>query len=282
MNFNLLNPNCQKSILISEDFCLDKSFDIIRTNFEVFTKELNLSNEQYKRFEILKQRYETNKDKYRKILTFVSQFSASLEDVQRTYNFYKNIWEANTTPIEVIYPVITPVEQWGTFNEKTGVLSENVTTSTQTIQLIERWLNSNYSTSNFGLYKKIIVKIYLNKNIPDTFSYDASFVEDCECQGGTHQVCCTQPCSHGGHRGCNRMPRGPKCGNMYTLCPNGVLVNGGCQKTSCQGWGAGFNRQTWRNKTLSIKRSINSVPNNYIIGFSKITFAVNNQQWKRE
>lgn len=282
MNFNLLDPNCQKSILISEDYCLDKSFDIIKNNFELFSKELNLSNDQFKRFEILKNRFEENKQKYQKYLTFVSQFSASLENVQNIYNTYKNIWEANTTPLEVIYPTFVPVSEWGDFNEKNGVLTEITSISNTSIKSITNWVNGKFSTERFGLYKNLVVRVYITKNIPNNFEVSASFKEDCDCQGGTHEVCCSKPCTHGGHKGCNKMPKGNKCGNMFSLCPAGVLLNRGCIKTTCFGWGSGFTQQTWKGKTLSIKRSINSVESNYIVGFSKINFKISTKQlWER-
>jgi hypothetical protein len=284
MNFNLLTPDCQNALLISDDFCLSKSFEIIENNFDLFSNELNLNDEQYKKYVILKERFENNKDKYRKFLTFVNQFSASLEDIQSTYNFYKDTWEANKTPIELLYPNLISVNLWGSFDEKTGKILENTTTSTFVVNQIKNWINTKYPPNSFYLYKKFVVLLYFQKNIPADFKFSATFKEDCDCQGGTSVVCCSGPANHGGSRGCNKMPVGPRCGNMFILCPAATLVNKNCTVGSCKGWGSGFNAQSWKGKTLSIDRKITSPNNNYFIGFSKITFSlnINTNTWERE
>lgn len=283
MSFDLLNPDCQNSILISDDFCLDKSFDIITRNFDYFSEKLYLNDKQQKRFTILKERFEKNKDDYRKLITFVNQFSSSLIDIQNIYNSNKDTWEAKDTPIEVSYPTLISIDTWGNFDEKTGRIIENTGQSLIMVKRIKDWVNSKYPVDKFYLYKNIVVRVYIKKNIPINFEFSSSYKEMCECQGGSQEVCCTRPCAHGGSQGCNKMPSGPSCGNMYSLCPGPRLVGRPCVVGSCRGWGSGFNEQNWRGKDLNINRKIISNSNDYFVGFSKLNFSLstNTFRWER-
>ena len=100
MNFDLLNTACQNAILISEDYCLDKSFDIIDNNLQKLSQDLESSSFDIEKFVILRQRYDKNKNLYNKFITFTRQFSSKLIDVQKTYDTYKNIWASNSTPLK--------------------------------------------------------------------------------------------------------------------------------------------------------------------------------------
>jgi hypothetical protein len=283
MNFDLLNTTCQKAILISENFCLDKSFDIIKQNFDVFAKDLGMSDDQFQRFEILLDRYEKNKNKYRKFLTFVSQFSASLEDVQRTYNRYKNIWSIVSTPMEIIYPTILPVEKWGSFNVKTGIINENFSISNTEVTKIENWVNNKFPEQEYGIYKNISIRVYFYFEKPVSYKMSASFIEKCYAGGGSSKVCCTGCSNFGGYAGCNRPgPGGNICGNMYDWCPAPYYNSTNCNTGSCKGWEKGQDKKTWKEKKLAISREIIFPNDKFFIGYQILRLQINNNNvWKR-
>jgi hypothetical protein len=282
MNFDLLNRDCQKAILISEDYCLDKSFDIIKKNFDTFAIDLGVTDDQFERFEILKEKYEKNKDKYRKFLTFVNQFSSSLEDVQKTYNQYKNIWSAISTPIEIIFPEITEISNWGTFDIKTGKIEKVVSSSTnKTITKVENWINSKFPENEYGLYKNISVRIYFYIEIPVKYNINASYDEKCFAGGASTKVCCGG-CGFKDNQGCNRM--GPKgshtCGNMYDWCPAPYYNSSNCATGSCKGWKSGENKSKWKQEKLKISKEIIFPNDKFFIGYDTINLSINNNRWK--
>jgi hypothetical protein len=284
MNFDLLNTSCQKAILISEDYCLDKSFDIIIQNFNVFSNDLAMTNDQFDRFQILKDKYEKNKDKYRKFLTFVSQFSSSLENVQQVHSQYKNIWSVISTPMEIFYPEILSIEKWGSFNIKTGEITEvNSVETAKTINNIETWVNSKFPENEYGIYKNISVRIYFYIEIPVKYKMNATYNEKCIVGGKSTKVCC-KPCGFGGFAPCNRM--GGKndhvCGNMFSRCPGAYYNSSNCATGSCSGWKSETDPKLWKGQDLKISREIIFNNDKFFIGYSKINLSINsNNSWKR-
>jgi hypothetical protein len=281
MNFDLLNTSCQKAILISEDYCLDKSFDIIKQNFDVFSTDLGMTDDQIDRFEILKQKYEKNKDKYRKFLTFVSQFSSSLENIQKVYDQYKDIWAVISTPMEIFYPNILPIEKWGTFDIKTGEITKvNSVATLNTIKNVETWVNGKFPESEYGIYKNITVRIYFYIEIPITYKMTASYNEKCTAGGKNTKVCC-KPCNVGGFQPCNRMGGGDSCGNMFTMCPANYYNSQNCVTGFCAGWSSDADPKTWKGRDLKISREIIYPNDRFFIGYNKINLSINNNAWKQ-
>jgi len=285
MNFDLLNTSCQKAILISEDYCLDKSFDIIKENFNVFATDLGATDEQFERFEILKEKYEKNKDKYRKFLTFVSQFSSSLENIQQTYNQYKDIWAAISTPMEIFYPELISIHNWGVFDIKTGKITKNNSlVSNNTVTKIENWVNNKFPEQEYGIYKNISVRIYFYIEIPIKYKMNASYNEKCIVGGTSTKVCCGG-CGFGGFAPCNRMGSSPKdhvCGNMFSRCPGAYYNSSNCATGSCSGWQQNKDKKTWKETNLNISREIIFPNDKFFIGYDKINLSINNNNvWKK-
>jgi hypothetical protein len=263
---DLLNTSCQDIVLISEDYCLDKSFDIIFKNFDILSSKLESKQKEVDLYKILKEKYNKNKEKYNKFLTFVDQFSSSLLDVMSAFNTNRDLWSIVNTPMEVIYPTIIYLEDWGTFNQKDGVLTKT-TASSNTQKHIEEWINYKFPYGQYGIYEKLNVRIYIQTKIPFTFSFKAEFNEACAASGGTMTICC-KPCDMGNDsKGCNRM--GPKgshvCGNMYDYCPS-ASHSSHCANGQCVGTGG---------KKLEINRKITLPDDSYLLGNDLLKFEVN-------
>jgi hypothetical protein len=235
------------------------------------------------RFEILLDKYEKNKDKYLKFLTFVSQFSASLENIQKTYDAYKNIWSIISTPLEIIYPALVPINNWGTFDIKTGNITEDIILSRNEVSKIVSWVNDKFPEQEYGTYKNISIRVYFYMEIAVPYKMSASFVEECYAGGASTQVCCNGCGISRGHQGCNRMgPDGKTCGNMYNWCPGPFFNSTNCASGSCKGWELGQNRNTWKSTRLSISRTITFPNDRFFIGYRTLRLRINNRNvWER-
>ena len=285
MNFDLLNTSCQNAILISEDYCLDKSFDIIDKNLQKITQDLESSSFDIEKFVILKQRYDKNKNLYNKFITFTRQFSSRLISTQNTYNNYKTIWENSSTPFEIIFPEIIELSEWGTFNKGNGVLLENKTTSKNVVDGVSKWINDKFPEQRYGIYKNINVNVFVWTDIPNKYSFKASLNEQCG-MSTTGSVGCDGYRPSLGHKGCNRMGTdwngrpngGHQCGNMYDFCYNPYLGNvsvGGTVVGSCRG----INQNK---KIMQIKTEIESPNDFYLLGYNQIKYTINkNNIWER-
>lgn len=284
MNFDLLNTSCQNAILISEDYCLDKSFDIIDKNLQKITQDLESSSFDIEKFVILKQRYDKNKNLYNKFITFTRQFSSRLISVQDTYNNYKTIWENSSTPFEIIFPEIIELSEWGTFNKGNGVLLENKTTSKNIVDDISKWINDKFPEQRYGIYKNITVNVFIGTDIPNVFKYTTKFNEQCGTATTTTAGC---PPPYLGHSGCNRMgtdwqgrPNGGHvCGNQYSFCFNKFLSSNtkieGTYSGSCKG-------KNHSNRILQVKSELESPNDFYLLGYNQIKYTMNkNNIWER-
>lgn len=286
MNFDLLNTSCQNAILISDDYCLDKSFDIIDKNLQRISQDLESSSFDIDKFVILKERYEKKKDLYNKFLTFTRQFSSRLISVQKTYDSYKDIWNSTSTPFEVIYPEILEVSEWGTFNKGNGILLENKTTSKKAVDNISKWINDKFPEQRYGIYKNITINVFIYTDIPNNFTFESTYNETCGmptvgtvgCDGGYRPSL--------GHHGCNRMgtdgngrPNGRhSCGNLYDWCWNsyfGIPKTTGSVTGSCKGLST-------PKKTMKIKSNLECENDFYLLGYNQIKYTINkNNIWER-
>jgi hypothetical protein len=313
MNFDLLNTACQNAILISEDYCLDKSFDIIEKNIQRISQDLTSSSFDIEKFLILKERYIKNKNKYNKFITFTRQFSSTLASTQNTFNTYKNIWQASNTPFEIIYPEIVDISEWGTFNKNNGNISEDSNLSKKSINNISKWINDKFPEQRYGIYKKIIINVFLSTNITNKFTFKTKHKEMCDTsQNDAFVLNCTR-LNVDGRRGCNRMETnrlgaptgGHQCGNLYSFCTNPYInqkgTAGGVTGTQqarvegsstgfCRGWPPGMEPRSVLNpgerpfsgKMLSINSSIECPNDFYLIGYKKVTFVLNTKNvWER-
>lgn len=312
MNFDLLNTACQNAILISEDYCLDKSFDIIEKNIQRISQDLTSSSFDIEKFLILKERYIKNKNKYNKFITFTRQFSSTLESTQNTFNTYKKIWEASNTPFEIIYPEIVDISEWGTFNKKNGNISEDSGLSKKSINNISKWINDKFPEQRYGIYKKIIVNVFLSTNIPNKFTFKAKHKEMCDTSQNDAFVLNCNRMNSPGSKGCNRMETnrlgaptgGSRCGNLYDFCTNPFVektgpVTGtrkarteGSTTGYCRGWPPGkepnsvlnAGQRPFGGKMLSVNSSIECPNDFYLIGYKKVTFFLNTTKniWERD
>ena len=289
-NFDLLNTQCDNAILIAEDYCLDKSFDILIRNFQFFEEKLNSFDDQSDKINVIKNRFIKNKEKYYKLLTFVNQFSASLENVNDVFNTYKNIWQTKNTPIEVIYDKLVPVTKWADFNQKNGRLTRFGSTTSSVLDIsreITEWVNINFVEEQYGIYNTIKVRLYIKGSVNDTFTFNGSYEEKCSANGhsnssgktGVMTVCCTGCGGLGGSRGCNRMgPNGRTCGNMYTYCPAGVDSTN-CATGTCKGWGEGTDPSKWSFKELNVSGTL-VYADTYLLGHDILTLEMINNRWR--
>lgn len=268
---NVVNYKCPDIILIDENYCLNNSFDIIQNNFKNLLEKVNVSDDIIKEREVIYNRYLKNKEKYDKLLSYVTQFSGNWVIAEQTYNTYKNIWSLKDAPIEVVYPGIVDIENWGVYEE--GVITEQTSKSDKVLPLILNWVNSKYPEGLYGVYEKINLRIYFRDFFFDTMKFSASYEENCEAGGGQATVCCTG-CTNWsglGHKGCNKsIINGRKnCGNMYEWCPGtsgrvtgfaggsvtrakGINNSANCATGSCLGWGEDFNKTQWKGKVLEV------------------------------
>lgn len=277
-NFDLLDTTCDDIILISEDFCLDKSFDILINNFQFFETELNKIDDQNDRVNIIRDRFNKNKEKYYKLLTFVNQFSASLENVHATFNRYRDTWQTKNTPLEVVYEKLVYINDWGTFNQKTGNITRKSDITNVTNEVLS-WANRNFIEEQYATYKNIKVRVYITADINDTFTFNGKFKERCGTGGVNAKVCCNGCGDLGGCKGCNRMgPDGRTCGNMYRYCPASVPSRN-CVTGACKGWKEGSNKNKWQFQDLSVSKNI-IYADTYLIGFDTLTLVSKNSKWE--
>ena len=263
---DIVDPNCQDIVLISEDYCLDKSFDIIQKNFEVLTTKLENKQKEVDLYKILREKYSKNKQKYEKFLTFVNQFSGNLLDVYYVFEKYRNIWSIINTPMEIVYPSIISLNNWGEFDKKNGILTKTLASQNTQKEILE-WTNYKFEYSLYGLYEFLNVRVYIDTSLPFNFSLNAEYDELCLANGGTKTVCC-RGCGFGSdNKGCNRM--GPKgthvCGNMYDYCPSGNHSTN-CATGQCTGSG---------NKKLQINKTITLPNDTYLLGSNVLKLKVN-------
>lgn len=288
-NFDLLDRQCDDAVLIAENYCLDKSFDVLVRNFQFFEEKLNSLDDQGDKINVIRDRFNKNKQKYYKLLTFVNQFSASLENVNGVFNTYRNTWQTKDAPLEIIYENLIPVTQWATFNQKNGKLTRFIPSTPSVITLsreIVSWVNRNFVEEQYGIYNRIKVRLYIRGNVTDTFTFNGSYKEKCSANGhtnsgktgGTLKVCCTGCGDLGGSRGCNRMgPDGRTCGNMYRYCPPSVNSSN-CQTGTCKGWGEGTNPKKWSFKELEVSGKI-TFADTYLLGHDTLTLEMRNNRW---
>jgi hypothetical protein len=283
-NFDLLNRQCDDIILISENYCLDKSFDILLKNFQFFEQKLNSIDNQNDRINIIKERFNKNKQSYYKLLTFVNQFSASLENVHQTFNRYRDTWQTKNTPLEIIYGELIPITNWGNFNQNNGTITRfNNDVNGQNRALgvtrqVTDWVNKNFVEEEYGVYNRIDVRIYIKGNVNDTFTFNGRYVEMCNPAGGNTQVCCNGCGALGGSKGCNRMgPNGRTCGNMYTYCPASVFSTN-CVTGTCRGWKANTNKATWQGEELKVTGRI-VFADTYLMGYDILNYQLINNRW---
>lgn len=302
------NTKAPRVILIDENYCLNDSFDIIQTNFQTLLNALNQLGDTFQGEKII-DRYYKNKEKYQKFLTFVTQFSGNWVSAAGTYKTYKNIWNNLGTPLEIVYPEIIDIGQWGNINTD-NTISENVAASLMHTNNILNWVNSRYPVDLYGLYKKINIRIYIQASTVDSFRFKVAYKEMCD-PGMGGKVCCdgcpnvasaygSHACNHSivnGHGG---------CANMYDWCPGRDRVQGfssrhhgnsrdeqvviakgyvhskECADGSCEGWGQGFNKKNWEGKLLEIDSSL-SGNDNRIIGTQILKLQLNetNLKWEK-
>jgi len=312
MNFDLLNTSCQNAILISEDYCLDKSFDIIDKNLQKITQDLESSSFDIEKFVILKQRYDKNKNLYNKFITFTRQFSSRLISTQNTYNNYKTIWENSSTPFEIIFPEIIELSEWGTFNKGNGVLLENKTTSKKVVNDLSKWINDKFPEQKYGIYKNINVNVFVYTDIPNKFNFKAKHKELCDTSyNDAFLLKCGGKCVSG--PGCNKMATdglgrptgGGRCGNLGEFCTNEWIDSKGTYggvtgtkkaKTTgqttgyCRGWPPGqepekafsANGRPFSGKMLQINSSLECLFDFYLLGYNQIKYTINKDNiWER-
>ena len=312
MNFDLLNTSCQNAILISDDYCLDKSFDIIDKNLQRISLDLESSSFDIDKFVILKERYEKKKDLYNKFITFTRQFSSRLISVQKTYDSYKNIWNSTSTPFEVIYPEILEVSEWGTFNKGNGILLENITTSKKAVDNISKWINDKFPEQRYGIYKNITINVFIYTDIPNTFNFKSKHKELCDTSyNDAFVVSCGGKGVSG--PGCNKMATdglgrptgGGRCGNLGEFCTNEWIDSKGTYggvtgtkkakntgKTTgyCRGWPPGeepkksfaATGRPFSGKMLQINSTLECPTDFYLLGYNQIKYTINkNNIWER-
>jgi len=263
---DIIDPNCQDIVLISEDYCLDKSFDIIQKNFDVLTKKLDNKQKEVDLYKILREKYSKNKQKYEKFLTFVNQFSGNLIDVYYVFEQYRNIWSIINTPMEIVYPTIISLDNWGEFDEKRGILKKTLASQNTEKQILE-WTNYKFEYSLYGIYEYLNVRVYVDTTLPFKFSLKAEYDELCLASGGTTTVCCRGCAFDRENKGCNRMgPNGSHvCGNMYDYCPN-ARHSTNCATGQCRGSGG---------KKLEINKTITLPNDTYLLGNNILKLKVN-------
>jgi hypothetical protein len=288
-NFDLLNRQCDDVVLIAENYCLDKSFDILIRNFQFFEQRLNAIDDQNDRINVIKDRFNKNKNKYYKLLTFVNQFSASLENVNNVFNSYRNTWQTKDTPLEIVYEDIVPVTRWASFDQKSGKLTRFSSITNANVRSIARdvteWANRNFVEEQYGIYNRIKVRLYIKGTVNDTFTFNGNYKEKCDANGhasgkatGVLKVCCNGCGDLGGYAGCNRMgPDGRTCGNMYRYCPPTKNSNN-CATGTCKGWGEGTNPANWTFKELKITGRI-VFADTYLLGYDTLTLELRNNRW---
>lgn len=295
MNFDLLNTACQNAILISDDYCLDKSFDIIDKNIQQIATDLTKTSFDIDKFVILNERYIKNKDKYNKFITFTKQFSSRLIDVQKIYDSNKQIWEATKTPFQIIYPPVVDLSEWGTFDQKTGILKENLNVSKTLINnTITKWINDNFPEQKYGLYKNIIVNVFVSTNFKKTFTFNCKYLELCDTSYNPDFIVKCSPCGNPGYQGCNRMGPGGshQCGNMFSWCPAPTQINTGSKSTGyCRGWEYGnkptllnydINKWLFTGKLLKIETTMESDFDFHLLGYNQLEYSINkNNIWER-
>lgn len=290
-NFDLLNRQCDDVILISDNYCLDSSFEILVKNFEFFENKLNSINKQDDKVSILKSRFDKNKQKYYKFITFVNQFSASLENVHAVFNRQRDTWQTKNTPLEIIYNEVVPITRWGTFNNRNGEITRNQNIISPIKKQIIDWVNQTFIEEQYGIYGNLRIRVYLSADITDTFTFNGRYDETCDAGGGSRTVCCN-PCGDPRRpsRGCNRMgtiyvdgvrKQGPGgCGDLGTWCPPAVHDTT-CATGTCKGWGGGYNPRQWRSHPLRVSRTI-QYNDRYLIGYDTLDLIMDSRSflWK--
>lgn len=222
MSVQILNKANTKSpnvILIDENYCLKDSFDIIQTNFKTLIGALNnLGSDNFYAQTVI-DRYNKNKIKYQQFLTMVSQFSSNWTDALQTYGKNINIWNNVYTPLEIVYPVIVPVSDWGQYIGTT--ITENPAISVSKINEMTIWINSKFPPALYDIYKKINMAVYFKGSFGVSLKFDVSYAENCAPASNTSKVCCEICPPRFPSKGCNHSVIGgrPACANMYDWCP---------------------------------------------------------------
>jgi len=281
---NLLEANkkCPDIILIDENYCLNDSFDIIQKNFTFLLEKLRSSESSSEESQIIYDRYEDNKEKYQKFLTYVNQFSGNWLAAVQTFNTYKDFWRLKNAPLEVLYPVIIDISQWGTHDK--GVIQEDTLKSQQTIEKVLKWANSVFLMKDFGIYENLNIRVYISATRSSSLEFKCYYDEECEAAGGSARICC-EGCnswSYLGYKGCNKsVVKGhQQCANMYEWCPGtsgkvtgfvggtrkgnkGITNSESCVEGSCVGWASDSDKNSWRGRRLEIEQKILSPQTDY-------------------
>lgn len=308
------NLRAPRIILIDENYCLNNSFDIIQTNFKTLLDGLNQTEDDFYARTVI-DRYNKNKVKYQNFLTYVTQFSANWMDTVKTYETYKNVWDNVNMALEVAYPTIIDIQQWGSYSNYRIV--ENTGTSYIHIQNILQWANSKFVNQNYQMYQKMNVKVYFYQKKQNTFLFDAKYKENCEVSGGSIEICC-DGCSGKfdyGHKGCNKsIVKGrTTCANMFDWCPvregsgnfgskvtgfakekggkasksnikvqKDIISTSQCASGNCRGWGRGFNAGNWSGQELKLNGSL-SGDDIILLGYQNVILNLNQTtlKWQR-
>jgi hypothetical protein len=292
------NTKAPRVILIDENYCLNDSFDIIQTNFKGLLDSLNQIDNKFFAQTVIN-RYNRNKSKYQNFLTYVTQFSGNWTDASQTYDKYRNVWNNIYTPLEIVYPSILSLGNWGSYSN--GIITENTTVSLINIRQMLEWVNTNYPVHLYGLYKKINVRVYIYDLINDDFNFGVTYKEDCAPRGASGKVCCAGcAITHYGNKGCNKsiVNGNQQCANMYDWCPGRGNVTGfaegqvqasrstsssnQCAEGSCSGWGLGYNATTWKGEDMNLTGKLTG-QDKRLIGHQIINLTLNQNtgKWTR-
>lgn len=250
-NFSKITPTCSNVFLIDQNLCLKNTLNTINYNFSsIDTSVYNL--EQYNQvWYDLYTVFTSFSSKWIRTATNIQTFSAKWIDTTTTV---KNLSSGWSKPFTLYHTTMKDISAWYDMS----VNDRNA--------YGKAFVDLNFDSKKYPPNQIIDLVIYLNQNLPFTFSYDRNYYETCIPNGGGLTLSCNS-CGLPNH-GCNRHHgKGKKkvnyCFNAYTACS--VSHNAASSTVTCEGAGG-------RNLHIGLARNAAdiNVARTYLIRFQNI------------
>ena len=251
INFQKITPTCSNVYLIDQNLCVGNTLDTINYNFSSINASIFALEEYNQLWYGLYTIFTAYSSRWIRTSTNIQTFSAKWIDTSTTV---KNLSSGWSKPFTLYHTTMKDISAWYgmSLNDRNAYGKS--------------FVDINFDAKKYPENQIIDLVIYLNQNLPFTFSYDRKYTESCTPNGGGLNLSCSS-CGLPNH-GCNRHHgKGKKkvnyCFNAYTACSRSNTA--ASASVSCVGSGGrllhiGLNRNA----------SDKNVARTYLIKFKNI------------
>lgn len=209
LEFNKIDETCSNVYLIDERLCLKNSYEVINTNVETLTANLNNLQIYSNGFNQLYSNFSNNSSRWITAISNYQTLSAGWFSAETTVKTLSSYWQSERS---IIYNKIINIVNY---------YSDPTTTKNN----IKDWINNNF-LNFYSNNQKLNVDLYLSEDKEFSWSYYRQYYEDCippkntlagTCDCGTPQ------------RGCNYIyDTGTgqflsSCANLGAYCVRNVI-----------------------------------------------------------